>query len=517
MKRIFVLLFLSLLFSTCEAQPVGLFKSTGIDSITSANDERVIMVIGDSNAFGSALTATAPTPSAGTVYDYDGVNINEITAAFISSSVSGTGRSSWVKFGIDYNTITGKKVIIVNTALSSSAYNSVSTAFSWETNGPLYERAKLKTNRLLYQLGVLKPAAICINLGINDGTLTLASVQSLLARLRNDYYGVPILMAQVGFTSVYTASQELRRKTLRDAVIADSKVTFVASMPAQMGAGQYETGSPHLTQTGYDNIGASFARYFKYKDSGYSKWALSIICSQFDDPTSAHRTLINNFISTLGTYYFQHDVISFYKTTVENNIFIDWTFISAPQNPGGATFTANSHITTNGTTYFTTGMWPFNLQIGAIGSDCFVSAKVKTNRTAQGTEAWIFGGQFGGTSTIGIRQTTTPELNFRLNGATGLNNTTDLFFGNNTSYSVARSGAMQSNIKNGTVLNSATSSSSGSVSPVILGGLNTQNTYPSATISGGIDADFEWFRAGKFTTIDESVVNSAFETLVNNW
>ena len=477
-------------------------------------------VFGDSNAFGTPQASSSPPiPTDDTMYEFDGTNVIEIDAARISATSNGTAHSSWVKFAIDHNANTGRKVGIINCGVSGSCYENATAGVSWETNGTLYAAAVAKIQALFALRGISKVGAVFVVLGINDASLTTAEVQSLYNRIRVDFTDTPILQCQIG-TDAVRANRIPDRKKIKDAVgsyTTGSDVLIVANNAALLGAGLYQAGSPHPTQAGYDLIGASFAKYFKYKPAGYSKWALSIICSLLHDPTETRRNLINQFITDLGTAYLQAEVINLYKRGASNDVFLDWAFLQEPQNPGGADLSSLNFVRTNGSaTYFTHGLRWSSLQVGSL-TDFIEMQGVVANRTASGTLSTIFGGKFSTTNETSVSQTTVPDINARAGNTTGVSNNSETSFQSGKSYGIARNGTTCSFVRDGVVIANAVNASAGTPSPSITGGLNTANTFPSATLSQPNDGDFDWHWVSRYTTVNIATIDAAFKALISAW
>lgn len=487
----------------------------GGDPTTDSQGRQAFMVVGDSNAYGAANTNNGPVPGDGIMFDSTGSVLTPVDAAFVAATSVGTNRSAWLQFAIDYNADTGKKIVIVNNGLSGSAFFSGTAGLSWYTNGSLYAAAVTKTNDTLALMGISKLKAIFVVLGINDGTLNYTYVSSLIDRLQADYPDTPILMAQIGTDSVRNIRTS-DRNIIRNGPINYTDVHFAATLAPLLGAGLYQASSPHPLMAGYNAFGSMYARWFK--NSAYSKWARSIISCHFDDISSARKSLIETCVSALGANLFDLDLLGYYKTSTVNNVFVDWTFLQDPQNPGAATFASNDSLSTDGAaTYFTIGIRPQLCLVKSTLSDFFVGVKVKTNSTPQGTAAALFGGQFSTTTKTAIAQSTTPDLNFASNNLTGINNTTDLKINDNTLYATGRNGTPTYAYKNGVQIGTASQGGTGTSSNVVVGGLNTANTYPNGTLATPINASYEYAVWGKFSTVNQLTVYNAMEALVSGW
>lgn len=488
-------------------------------TVDETSDERqVFMIIGDSNAFG--LGDSAPTaPPAATAYESNGSVLTELTQSYINSTSTGTPRSSWIQFATDYYAATGKKTVIVNNGVSSSRFNSSTAGLSWDTNGTLYAAAITKTNNTLALLGLARPKKIFIMLGLNDasnGVLTSTIIQSLLNRLRVDYRGVDIVMTQFG-DDVGGTNGVQYRITLKTEVEAYSGVYWGGSFTGLKGAGMMQVGTAHATQAGYNAVGSMYARWMI--NSQYSKTARAIISCHFDNISKARKALIETWVTSMGSLYTNLDECVLMKTSTGNNIYHDWAFLQQPQNPGAATFTANDNVATNGTTYFTVGMVPSkSYQRGSL-SDNFNMVKIKTNSTAAGNLAYAFGGLFAGTQLTSIKQQAASNIVFSCvnQGAGGITYTGQTAFQSDAAYTCARNSGTEIGYVNGSQVQTGSTTQSGAPATFAIGGLNTANAYPTLTLASGITASFEYFVAGKQSTMNHATLYAAMEALIDNW
>jgi len=147
------------------------------------------MMLGDSISKGFCSDGPGPTPTAGTVYEYNGSAIVQVGANDLSNASNG---SMWPKWGIDYFAGSGYKPVISSCGVNSSRFNSTTASLSWDTNGTPYGLAKTKTDAALVANGTTKIRACVIHLGENEYSnatiaTSLTAITSLINRINADY------------------------------------------------------------------------------------------------------------------------------------------------------------------------------------------------------------------------------------------------------------------------------------------------------------------------------------------
>lgn len=469
------ILVLILCFTSCQKDDMqftqhGIIGSVSASGDTSPDGHQVFGIIGDSNADGRG--ATIPTVSSGIFYDWNGSSYDEITTQSVSNDDNTKG-SIWQQFATDYNTATSYKVNILNGASGGAKfYPDGIDNNNWYTSGTLYSAFTTEMAQALAARGLTKPKAIFINLGINDvrvGTSQAnieTGVTSLMSRLTTDFPGVPIIMLQIGRTesdahtvALYDVRAYLvtTSRNNTDVYLLDGPTAAIAI------SGGYNGDNLHYSQTTNNAIGSCINRWFQ--NSSYAKWPRSIIASMFDDLSTTRKDLISAFVSaqiTSGNFWLLEH-LSVYKTTTQNNIHVDWSFLGYMFNNTTISFTANSHIASNGTSNHYAVTFNAAVNDSRASQDDFVHAvKVKTNNTAQGTLCCALGAS-DGSDIIAVLQNTTPALTYRANDATINTTTAELKFGNDALYGLARNGTTKYLIKDAGTLASTTQASTGTM------------------------------------------------------
>lgn len=515
------------LFTTVDAQPNFLRAVTiGVNSSysdTDADGKQVFFTIGDSNCDGRGTTL-GPTTSAGTTYLWNSTDLTEITTADISNGGAGNG-TMWKQFALNYNARTGFKPVFVQEGSGGSNFYPDGDLNNWySSGGNLYEPAKNEAKACLAYLGLTRLKGIIINLGINDlraGT-TLSNVQlginSLVARLKADFPGVPIMFFQMGRseTVAFDASSYAIRGYLIDAAKNNINVWLLNGPNTGVGlTGSYNGDLLHYSQQLNNQLGAMVDRFFANKDT-YSKWATSIISSMFDDLSSTRKTAIQTFIDAeiANGNYWKMEYFGYFKTTVQENCFIDWSFNGYLFNNTSITFSANSYLSSNGTSNhyaytFMSGVSNRN----ASQTDFINGVFVLDNLTASGTSATLFGGG-NATSLLSVGQNTTPAQTWRANDATISTYTTEGSFVDGNFYGTGRNSGTKYLYKNSTQVTSASVASTGTNNTVLplLGAFNN-----NGSISSRISAQYQYFVCAPLTTFDLSSFLTNANALVAAW
>lgn len=272
MPRTLILALFLLLNACTKAQsffmPAVTTPTTTSAATTTPDGRQAFVIIGNSIASGTETAGgKGPAPAAGTVFEFNGTSIVEVGANDLSTSNSG---SQWPRFGIDYYNITGLKPVFINTASGGAEFYPNNDNNNWYTTGTLYAAMQTKVANGLAALGVTKPAAILIELGINDarGAKTLTSIQeavsSLSSRLTVSFPDVPVYYTYPGRmeTAISNGRIDLVRSYISSTVTSYSSThsiafdlrTFATDHPEY-----YGTDSLHLNQAGNNAYGAALA------------------------------------------------------------------------------------------------------------------------------------------------------------------------------------------------------------------------------------------------------------------
>lgn len=491
---------------------------------TTSDGKQVIWVVGDSltvkrNPVGSAY---GPTPTAGTVYQWNtsSSNLYEIGATDILQSGSGANWGSiWPQAGIEFNNATDKKPVFVTSGVGGTNFGPrTGETDNWSDSSTLYATKKSDLDNCLNYLGLSKPKYIIVMCGTNDaeGNATLANVEiyinNFFAKVQNDYPGVEILILQICKREVglNTARLIATRNYLKNVAINNTNCYIVFSILQFYSAGGLmDSDDIHLNQTGNNEVGKMLGKWLR--NSSYTKWARTLISCHLTEPSSAYKTRIQNFVTTLGSTMFELDYCYPMKSAGDDNdLYLDFALINAADNPRAATYTANLGITSNGSTTSWRLAASTSRQVKATQNDGFAGLKIKTNRSAAGTTTRAALAGSSTTSGIQIGQLNTSLVYYRYNDLTNTTYSSQTKLPDNTFVVVGRNGTTKMMYQNGVQVHSATLASVGLFdNPIEVGASNFNNS-----IGGFINLDVEYVVGGKLTTVDQSTIYSAMEALV---
>lgn len=489
------------------------------------SDWLIVWVMGDSHATKRPSGAYGPTPTSGTVYQWDTSEqeLYEISNTDILGGDADNG-SVFPQLGIELNLSTGKKIVFVTSGTGGSNYSPrTGDTGDWTDADTLWSTAKDNFDDCVSFMSVTYPDAnieqvAYVILGVNDvrGATALATIQTdidnFYDRITTAYPSLQIGLVLPGRTEVTTSDNRL--SNIRNYLIQaarDYSNVYVACTEAHLwSAGYYLVDNLHLSQDGNDEaLAPMMARW--YNNSAYSKWARALISSHLDELSSARKTLISNLITALGDDFFELEYAYNFKTTLQSNCYLDLALLGTGFQTNGG-FTANSFVTANGTNgYWRTGHIASINNVRASVNDFFDGVKIKTNRTAQGVLAIAFGAAQAAQQTV-IGQTASNTVYYRAHDLT-TNLNADTKLQDDTFYAVYRNGTTKGLNKNG-VSDASAVVSSVAITAVTkyIGCINSNGT---AQIF--LDADYEYSIGGRFTTVDMAVIYSAFEALVDNW
>jgi lysophospholipase L1-like esterase len=484
-------------------------------SNTSTDNRQVFWIIGDSISFGTNNnTGPGPTTPAGTFWEWNGTSLVELTTNDLAGVQNG---SPWKQFGLTYTQTRGYKVAVVNSG-SPGANFYETDGNTWMSTDLKYSQGKTKLQGALNAVGVTKPRAILIILGVNDTTTTFdlptlvqPQVQDLINRLTADYPDVPLLWAQIGRNAASDNSARLVtvRQYLKTAMRNNNNCHFAADLSHAGGAGYLGVDNLHPTQTGNNEIGKQFARWFDLYQYD-NKWVRSIISCHYTELTTAQKELIKSFIDTLGENYFNLEYFFRGKITAEVDTYFDYTFNHSAKK-FSTTFASNDSVSTNGTSsYWMINFNPTTAQVVMSQNDLFDGIKIKQNRSVAGGTTRV-GLSRQGTPQIIIGQLNTSLVYWRVNDATTNTIVGQTKLQDNSFYSIRRVNSANKEIyQNGVLIGTAVVSSNG---------LPTTVTYIGSSNGSAnfLDFSFEYIVSGKASLFNQLNLYNTLEALNNNW
>jgi hypothetical protein len=358
--------------------------------------------------------------------------------------------------------------------------------------------------------------------GINDarGTATLANISlgftDLYDQTAVDFPGVPIYASSIGSDELNTINDRKAtvKKYQRQLADARSYYNLTVNLLSLCNAGWdlYRADDLHPTQTGCNLIGEKYSQYINYSESNKE---VKQVWNAFKDTLStAHKAAWKTWVEQLqtdGNWTLLEAFFPAIGTTTEN-VMVDVRNLGYAANNGYA-FTANSFIRCSSTTAFRrANVFPASSWVGAGQNDFISGTKLKTNYTAAGTAAYLFGVRMTSPATAQIvaAQLATNELIYIAGDNTNATYTGVTKFQDNTLYSVYRNGTTKGLYANTTSVASTVQSTTGFLNIAIWEGVRD-----NAGVAGTpIDAEIEYSFQSKYTGFDMAEFNTATETLL---
>lgn len=413
------------------------------DIVVNGSGQEVWGLAGDSIALGLG-EVVGPTPTSGTVYEFNGTIIVEVSNDDLIQAFVG---SPWPKYAIDYNTGNSRKPVFSHTAATGSEFYPNGDNSNWYTSGTLYATFKTKLDNALISAAVTKPKGIIVILGINDakGAQSLANISiaiaSLISRLNSDYNTPNIYFCLPGrddsnFST--TRHQHIKRDLIQASKSAENIHVPISLLPLYAWS-DYSGDDIHPDQGGNNKIGELVARYI-LNTTQISKVARGIIASFNDDISSTKKAAIETFINSFPfDFRDTFDSLQIYVGDTDKNCLIDFAMRTAPLKVNTVTFNSKSHYQVNGTNSYLRTYLLQDATTNSTNTDFIEFVKTKVVTTAAGTEAILFG-RSNGTIHTRLRQGTDNQLHFECYDATDSVDDTNTKFQDNTIYAIGRDG-----------------------------------------------------------------------------
>jgi hypothetical protein len=489
---------------------IAQFQSDQVGVNTTGDGKQVFLVVGDSIANGSNNSSgPGPTPAAGTVQQWNGSSVIDIGAADVHNIPVGGG-TFMPKMGIDYNTNTGRIPVFIPLGSSGAEFSPNGDNNNWSSTGTLRAGAQTQVTNCLASLSLTQLRGIVVILGVNDAraVTTLATVQAdidaFFTWLTTTYPNVPIQVCQVGRTESVVIDN--RTYTVRERIVSNAISKPMVQMAFNIGSwinsAGYGADNLHPTQTGNNNLGASLAMW--WTNLSYTKWARSVMSAMYGSITSGRKTLVQNFINSIGTDLFLLENLHLLKVSNANDIGSDWTFLQLLHLNTG-TVNLNTNLSVNGVdqSFETT----FNTSISILRSsqtDVFTIAKIADNGNTSATTLF-------GVSNARFYRLTQQAIQYVVNDGTTRSTATSVF-ADNHSYGIFRDGTTKGLLDNGVVTDSIVTASTGTVNRNMRFG-----AFNGGSLSQFGDFEFEWVVSGKYSTINIANLVSSLNTLTSGW
>ncbi len=234
---------------------------------TNEAGQQLFVIIGNSIARGTS-EGVGPTPTAGTVYEWNGSAVVEVEDEDLINANTG---SPWPHMGMDYYTSKTLKPVFSASGSGGADFANPGDNNYWSTGGTLYPAMKTKVNNALTELGVTRPRGIIMILGINDARAAtdLGDVEDAITdvfdKLESDWPDTRIYVVNIGREAAGYSTTRINaiRGYLTNEVNARANVffafdlrTYAVDIPAY-----YSGDNLHLTQAGNDALGEAIATF----------------------------------------------------------------------------------------------------------------------------------------------------------------------------------------------------------------------------------------------------------------
>jgi len=331
-------------------------------------DYFIVWVTGDSILRGTSTSFDdGPEPDyAGTVYEYTGSNIVEITSGDLASAQIG---SMWPKLGQSIYRLTGKKVLFINSGFGGSSFApDVSGTNNWSATGSRYSAAKTVLDAALLKAHRVKPDLILTGTAVNDARNTgvvLSTIETEIhaftVKLQTDYPDVPIGWINVGRREAGEDSRIVAIRTyIEDQATDYTNVHIVARLEnyTSGASNYYDDDNLHLMQYGNDYVATVIAKYLKDNSlipntpivRANTTEALAVFAQMPNTLTDYEKEKINDFVSFLQRKGYWANIDSYYFPLLsdESNSRKDWKRTS--KSFTGGTWASGQGVSTDGTT-----------------------------------------------------------------------------------------------------------------------------------------------------------------------
>lgn len=353
--------------------------------------------IGDSLARGNS-DGEGPTPTSGTVFEWNGSAIVEVTTDDLLPAVTG---SPWPKHGALRYAATGRKQLYANCAVGGSEIGPYGDRWDVTGVGTLWDNAVDKVAGAL--LLSINSISVYISGGVNDyrgGTKPTSAefktaYQTIINRVLSTWNPGSIFLFEVGQSDSESLLACQYRNVVRELENENTKVYRGLSNLSAYAQGYMQPDRVHWTQDGNNQAAVQIDRH--QRKSSLSKIKRNLL-SRFDTELStAHENAWLSFIDSCEANgnLTSLEYLVMLTSSTDKNRKIELLRSGIPQ-PDSATHSANSHVSTNGTsTFIGAGYIPSTDRINATQDDVIVGVKVKTITTAGTTTAGVFGTQAG--------------------------------------------------------------------------------------------------------------------------
>lgn len=478
---------------------------------------RVILWQGHSIGDGRDVLSSVVPDSTLFLASKTGLGIEMVTTQ--TTSNGGDYHSTARNFAIKHKEYFGGSIILVNQCSGGSDVAAFSDKNDWSITGNLWAKSITAARNALAVSKKDSLYAIVIDIGVNDAganknyATIKAAYQDLIDRDKAEFPGVQILISQqakTGATGNLTVTYDLRRLIIEIARenegvdIAMSDATFLNTIFDQT----------HLSAAGEDLKGAQLAQWFKNKSLGYSKWANSVLSTQYDELPASKKDAVATFVDSQVSNgnYWKFERLTFFKTSSANNVLVDWSLMGYVLQ-SRVTVNLNDNMqTTRADAYWHSYVNPSVYTSRSSATNFITGVKVKARASAITANANLFGGG-DASAHVGIRQNGTSLSYFAndLTNSTALSSDIGILPGN--LYSVYRNGTEKGLIKNTAVAASATVAMTSPANEIIAVSTQRISGNQSFTMLGS----YEYYFYAAYDGFDLNSFYNAAETFISTY
>jgi hypothetical protein len=426
----------------------------------------------------------------------------------------------WKQFGLNRNAAINYKHVFINRASGGSEYYQNGDTNNWapSPDGANYDAAVTDIAACLSFLGLTKPRAIFLILGINDsrGAQSLASIQtainSLFTRITTDFPGVPIYVANNGTDDVseiinarkFTVNKYIKEAITTHSTVAERTLNMYSFYPWAL----YNADDLHLLQTGYNKAGELQDRAIRNPEP--NRIVRQVQNGFYDALSDTHKAAWETFVEGCvsdGNWSLVDSLQIFKAATQRANVLIEHTGLFAPiESTFG--FVANDRITSS-PGFYKTNFIPSVCLVNSAVDDFLCGVYMAENNTIAGSAGYCFGAT-GGTS-VRLFQNTSSQVVYGCNDTTAtVYAAGDTRIAPDTWHTIGRNAGTKEYYKNATLVHSASVAvGAACTSNIYIGAQNNAGT--SANVIGGGFRAWYWV---KRTGFNLSAWHSRLDTLL---
>lgn len=438
-----------------------------------------------------------------------------------TTSNDGDFGSTARNFSIKHKEYFGGSIVLVNSCSGGADVMSVTDKNDWSTTGNLWAKSILKARNTLATVKKDSLYAIVIEIGINDAGANKpyasikAAYQDLINRDLAEFPGTTILICQqakTGSTGNATVTYDLRRLIIE--LARENENVHIAMSDAIFVGPSWMPDGTHPNAAAHDVKGAGLAQWFKNHSLGYSKWANSVLSTQFEEFTPARKNLVASFVDSQVSNgnYWKFERLCFFKTSTKENIYVDWSLMGyVTQNK--IVYNANQDIQNNTAGGYWLSWVNPSVYTSRSGYTNFITgAKITARATAITAVGHLLGGG-DANSRVSLQQNGSGFTYYANDLTASTASLTDIGFIPGNLYAVYRTGDEKGILKNTNVYASQVVPATVAANETIA--LSTMRL--SGTFTQALLGNYEYYFYAAHDGFDMTSFYNAAETLTAAW